>query len=145
MNRLVFSPGVLRMLDVRMDAAHGTPTIWEKLGALFGAGGANQAATLAGDQRDLTQAEQDVLTLFQPVLHTIEATGLSDLSTFLSTVLGGAASVTSVAGAVSLVKSAIANEGGTIASQAAALGETSLTTLVSAALASLGKVDLPAA
>jgi hypothetical protein len=139
------SPGVRRMLSLRMDAAHGTPTIWEKLSAAFGGGGANRASILAGEQRDFTQAEQDLVSIFQPVLHTLESTALTDLRAILNKVLSGAASLTSVAGAVSLVKTAITSEGGVVVQQAQQLGQTSLTTLVSAELAALGHVNLPAA
>lgn len=141
------SPAVLAYGAIRMDAAHGTPTLWEKIGALFGADGANQSAVLAGDQRDLSQAEQDLLGIFQPILHTLESESLSDLTDLTKTVLTGAegGQVTTVAGAVALVKTAVQAEGGTVAQQVETLGETSLTTLVSAVLASLGKVSLPAA
>ena len=35
-----------------MPAADGTPTIWEKIGAVFNLEGAENATILAGDQRD---------------------------------------------------------------------------------------------
>jgi hypothetical protein len=141
--RYIPSAGVLSMLSLRMDAAHGVPTVWEKLAALFGGDGANNASVLAGDQRDLTTAETDLLGLFQPLLHTVESTGLTDLSAVIQKVLTGASGITSVSTAVALVTTAIEGEVPTIQQQAAAIGKTSLTTLVSAALASLGHLDLP--
>ena len=144
MTRLVLSPAVLAMMSLRMDAAHGTPTIWEKIGALFGAGGADQAATLAGDQRDLSQAEQDVVSLLQPLLHSFEGTALADLTSFVKATLA-ASTASTVSGAVAEVNAAAKAEAGTVLSQVEQLGQTSLVTLVSAALAALGKVNLPAA
>ena len=146
-----YSPGVLRLAGLRMDASVGTPTIWQKiavalgLGASIGMTPAEIASTQAGDNADVTEAEKNLLGLFQPILHSAESTGLADLQALLTTVLTGAesGSITSVASAVALVKSALATEAGAAAAQAEQIGETSLTTLVSAALASLGKTALP--
>jgi hypothetical protein len=146
------SPGVLNLRSLRMDASVGTPTIWQKIAARLGFGAAigmtpaEITSTLNGDNADVTKAETDLLTLFGPLLHSAEQTGLADLQALLTTVLTGAesGSITSVAGAVTLVKTALATEGGAAAAQAEQIGETSLTTLVSAALSSLGKVSLPA-
>jgi hypothetical protein len=126
-----------------MPAADGTPTIWEKIGAVFNLEGAENATILAGDQRDLTQAEQDVLALFKPILSSAESTGLSDLTSMLQGILTLVPGVSTVSGAVQIVTSVLAGEAGPLAAQAKALGQTSLTTLVSAALAALGKVNLP--
>ncbi len=137
------SPAVQNALRFRMDAAHGEPTVWEKVSAWFGGGGANRAATLAGEQRDFSAAEQEFLTIFQPVLHTVESVGITDLSAFLKTVLSAAPSITSISGAVDIVKAALETAVGSIKTQATSLGQTSLITLVSAILAALGHVNLP--
>lgn len=142
------SPVVVAMLSLRMDAAHGTPTIFEKIGALLGLGGTDQAATLAGDEHDLSTVETDFLNTFlQPLLHTVESDGLTDLSALVTTTLASAAGgqVPSVAAAVDLVKTAVTAQGGSLLQQIEKLGETSLVTLVSAGLASLGHTALPAA
>ena len=131
-----------------MPASQGTPTVWEKLAVAFGFGASagltpdQITAVQAGDQRDLTTAEKDVLALFQPILNTAEQTGLGDLTTFLSAI-AGIGSVTSVSQAANIVNAALAAEAGTLEKQAIALGQTSLTTLISAALAAVGKVNLP--
>jgi hypothetical protein len=128
-----------------MPASQGTPTIWEKIGAVFNLDGAQNAAILAGDQRDLSKAEQDVLAIFQPILNSAEGTGLSDLVSMLQGILTLVPGVSTVSGAVQIVTSVLQGEAGPLAAQAKALGQTSLTTLVSAALAALGKVNLPIA
>ncbi|MGH8335973.1 MAG: hypothetical protein ACRETL_03940 [Gammaproteobacteria bacterium] len=133
-----------------MDAAHGTPTVWQKVAVKLGFGKAigmtdqEIADTLAGEQHDVTQGEQVLLGLFAPILHAAEGAGLSDLQTFLTDALKGAASITSVAGGVAFAKSELANEGGTIKTQAEGLGETAFTTFISAILTSIGHVSLPA-
>jgi hypothetical protein len=145
------SPAVRAMLSLRMDAAHGTPTVWQKIvarlgfGAAIGMTPAEIASTLAGDNRDLTQGETDLLSLFANVLHTGEADGLADLQAAATTALSGASGVTSVAAGVALVKTVLTTASASAQSQAATLGETTLTTLVSAILSSLGHTNLPAA
>jgi len=139
------SPGVRRMLALRMDAAHGTPTIWEKLAALTGHGGAHQSDIVAGEQRDLTEAEHELLGLFQPLLHTVESGVLTDLADFTKKVVTGLPQVTSVGQVVSEVKSALAAEGGVLHEQAQQLGETAVTTLTGAVLGALGHINLPVA
>ena len=150
MNRFVPSPGVRRMLALRMDASVGTPTLLQKIAARLGFGAAigmtpaEIASTLAGENADVTKGEQDLLNLFTPILHTGEADGLSDLQAFLTAELS-AGIPTSVASAVSTTKAALATASASAQSQAASLGETAFTTLVSAVLSSLGHTSLPAA
>lgn len=127
-----------------MSEAAGTPTIWEKIGAVFGLDGASNAAVLAGDQRDLSTAEQTILALFKPVLAQAEQEGVADLISLLQGILVLVPGVTSVSGAVGIVSAVLKGEAGPLAAQAEKLGQTALSTLVSAALSSLGKTNLPA-
>lgn len=133
-----------------MPASEGTPTVLEKLAAALGFGAAvgmtpdEIAATQAGDQRDLTKGEQDVVLLFKPILTQAETTGLADLTNIMQTVLTLIPSISSVSSAVGVIQAILKAEAGPLAAQAEALGQTSLTTLVSAVLAGLGKTNLPA-
>lgn len=131
-----------------MPASAGTPTILEKIAAALGFGAAvgltpdEITATQQGDSRDLTTAEQEVVALFQPILGAVEQEGLGDLVQFL-TAVAGLGSVTSVSGAANIVNAALSAEAGVMQKQAISLGQTSITTLISAALAKVGKVNLP--
>ena len=131
-----------------MPASQGTPTIEEKIAVALGFGAQvgltpdEIAATQAGDQRDLSTAEQAIVGLFSPILGAAEQAGLSDLAQFL-TAVAGLSSVTSISGAANIVNAALEAEAGVMQKQAIALGQTSITTLISAALAKVGKVNLP--
>jgi hypothetical protein len=144
------SPAVRAYLSLRMDAAHGTPTIWEKIAAKLGFGAAigmtpdQITATVAGDNADITKGEQDLLGLFQPSLVAVEQAGASDLVSFLKAI-AGLGSVTSVSQAANIVNGALAAEGATLQKQAIAIGQTGVTTLLSAALSAAGKINLPLA
>lgn len=140
---LIYSPAVRAMLSLRMDAAHGTPTIWEKMGALLGLEGKEDAPIIAGEEHDLSAAEEAVLGVLQPLLHGAEGEAMGDITTVIQKVLAGAGSIGSIGSAVSLVESAVKSEEPVLQEQIAALGKTSLTTLVSAVLATLGHTDLP--
>lgn len=132
-----------------MPASQGTPTIEEKAAVALGFGAAvglnptEIAAIQAGEQRDLTKAEQDVFGLFSPILGAAEQTGLGDLANMLTAVLGAIPSITSISGGVSIINAILQAESGPLQKQAIALGQTSLTTLVTAALAKVGKSNLP--
>lgn len=134
-----------------MPASAGTPTILQKIGAALGFGAAlgmtpaEITATQAGDQADLTKAEQTIVGLFAPIFNLAETDGLSDLTAFLQAVLGAVPNITSVSQAVNIVKAAATAENGVLSQQVQTLGQTSLTTLVSAALAAVGKVNVPIA
>lgn len=142
---LYLSPAVVAMLSLRMDAAHGTPTIWEKLEALAGIG-TDHAATLAGEKADFTSSEQAVLVLFRPLLHNAEDFAITDLVTFITKVLASLAQPPStINGAMGIVQTALTSEAGVAEAQAVSIGTTSLTTLVTAALASLGHLNVPVA
>jgi hypothetical protein len=131
-----------------MPASAGTPTVWEKIAAKLGFGAGigmtpdEITTTLAGDNADITKAEQEIVGLFAPILNVAETQGLGDLATFLKAI-AGIGSVSSVSQAANIVNAALAAEAGTLQKQAIALGQTSLTTLISAALAAVGKVNLP--
>lgn len=129
-----------------MPASQGTPTIWEKIGVAFGITSGLTSdevnAIKAGEQKDLTTAEQAVVGLFQPILNVAEQQGLGDLTQFL-TAVAGLSSVTSIGGAANIVNAALAAEGGTMQKQAIALGQTAISTLIGAALTKVGKVNLP--
>jgi len=131
-----------------MSAANGVPTVLEKIAAALGFGASvgltpdQITATQAGDNRDLSVAEQTVVSLFSPILGAAEQAGLADLTQFL-TAVAGLGSVTSVSGAANIVNAALSAEAGVMQKQALSLGQTSVTTLISAALAKVGKVNLP--
>lgn len=145
----LFSPAVNAALAVRMDASVGEPTVLQKIAAKFGFGAEigmtpeEIASTLAGDNADLTKGGQVVLGAFQHILSFAETDGVADLTNVLTTLLTLIPGVSSVAGAVKVVLTVLEAEAGPLQAQATALGQTSLTTLVSAILASLGKVNLP--
>lgn len=122
-----------------MPASQGTPTIWQKIGAIFGQGGTTQAATLAGDERDAATLLADLEGLFGPTVVTLETDGLAAVTAFLKEVLS-VAPITSLSTAISAVKTAATTAGGTLLTQIESLGEQALTTLISAALTALGKV-----
>ena len=152
MIRHLYSPAVRAMLSLRMDITKGTPpSVWQKIavklgfGAAIGLTPAEILAVQTGDNADITQGEQDLLSLFSPILHAAETDGVADLQTALTTALSGAAAVTSVVGGVALAKTALTTASSSAQAQAANLGETAFTTLVSAILSSLGHVSLPAA
>ena len=132
-----------------MPTSAGTPTVWEKLGAALGFGASigmtpdQIAATLAGDQRDLTKGEQELVSIFQPILNQVETQGLADLAVFLKAILGAIPQITSVSHGVSIVNAALQAEGSTLQQQAISIGESGLITLISAALSAVGKVNLP--
>ncbi len=69
--------------------------------------------------------------------------GVGDLATFLKAILGAVPQITSVDHGVSIVNAALQAEGKTLQQQAISLGQSSLITLVSAALSAVGKVNLP--
>lgn len=131
-----------------MPASQGTPTVWEKLAVAFGFGAQagltpdQITATQAGEQRDLTVGEQAIVGLFAPILNVAEQDGLGDLAQFLVAV-AGLSSVTSVSGATNIINAALSAEAGVMQKQALSLGQTSVGTLISAALAKVGKTNLP--
>lgn len=131
-----------------MPASAGTPTVLEKIAAALGFGASvgltpdEITATQAGDQRDLTAGEQVLVGLFSPILGVAEQDGLGDLAQFL-TAVAGLSSVTSVSGATNIVSGALSAEAGVMQKQAIALGQTSVSTLITAALAKVGKTNLP--
>lgn len=132
-----------------MSAAQGTPTIFEKIAVALGLG-ANIGLTpqevtsvQQGEQRDLTSAEQTVFSLAKPILSVGETQGVADLTTMLKTILGAIPNMTSLGGAMSVVNSVLEAEGSTLQKQSVSLGQTSLTTIVTAILAELGHVNLP--
>lgn len=132
-----------------MPASAGTPTVLQKIAAVFGFGAAigmtpdEIAATQAGDARDLTAGEQVVLGLFAPILNAAEGDGVSDLAAFLKALLGALPSVTSVGQAVNIVSAALEAEAGTLQKQAISIGQSGLITLISAGLSAVGKTNLP--
>ena len=97
-----------------MPASQGTPTFFEKIGAVFGLDGANNAAVLAGDQRDLTKGEQAVLSLLQPTLNAIEGDAQGDLANYSRLDLAAVPNITSLSQAVGIVNGALAAENGTL-------------------------------
>jgi hypothetical protein len=131
-----------------MPIAQGTPTIEQKVAVALGFGASigltpeEITAVQTGEQKDLSTAEQTVVGLFSPILGAAEQAGLADLTQFL-TAVAGLGSVTSVSGAANIVNAALSAEAGVMQKQAISLGQTSVTTLISAALAKVGKVNLP--
>jgi hypothetical protein len=131
---IVLSPGVRRMLALRMDAAHGTPTIWQKIAHAFSA----EVAPV------LTEAEAEVVDLFKPILNAAEGQLVASLVAFAKGVLSQLAVATTVEAAAQLVMTALKAEGSALLTLADSLGEMLWQALIALALADLGKVAAPA-
>jgi len=139
----LYSPAVVAMMSLRMDAAHGTPTFVEKAEAVIGVGDPTQrAAILAGIHNDLTKEEQAVASLFQPLINVAKVDVKGDLTDLLKGVLSAVPKITSFKGAMNLVAAALEAESGPIAAQAASLGQTTMLTAVAAALSAVGHLNV---
>lgn len=136
------SPAVLNYLSLRMDAAHGTPTVWEKFAALVDPNFPNRTTILQGEQQDLTKAEQAFASLLAPIVTTVQTEAAQDLVAFI-TAIASLPSVTSVSQAGAILAGALSAEAGVLQKQAIAVGQTILNTLLSAALAAAGKLNVP--
>jgi hypothetical protein len=132
---VVLSPGVRRMLSLRMNAAHGVPTIWEKIADFF----------RTDVEPVFSEAEQEVVALFKPILNAAEGQFVASLVAFAKGVLSQLGSATTVEAAAQLVMAALTREGGALLALAESLGETLWQALIALALADLGKVPAPAA
>lgn len=151
---VVLSPGVRAMLSLRMDITKGgPPSIWQKLiveaglGARFGLTPEQIASVAAGNAHDVSQGEQDIVTLLHPIAVLAENDGLAIVQTELTAGLKAveSGSITSVASGVALAKSIIADGSNELKAQAATLEGTAFTTFVSAILSAIGHVNLPVA
>lgn len=128
-----------------MPASAGTPTIWEKIAALWGGDGAENAAVLAGDKADLAKGVAALQGLFGPVVNEIETDALTDVTGFLKGLAAAAPTFTSLSQAVNYVKGSAAALGGPVGQQVGSLSQSALITLVSAALVAVGKLNVPVA
>jgi long-subunit acyl-CoA synthetase (AMP-forming) len=133
--RAPLSPGVRRMLSLRMNAAHGVPTVWEKIADWF----------QSRAEPALTAAERALLALFKPILAAGEAELTADLVSFAKGVLTQLETASTLEAAAQLVMKALEAEGGDLLALARSLGAEVWQALIALALADLGKAGPPAA
>ncbi|HEX4096455.1 MAG TPA: hypothetical protein VHX64_06985 [Caulobacteraceae bacterium] len=128
-----------------MDLTDGKPNLFEKIGALFGLEGSSNAAVLAGDERDLSTAEKDLLAFAGPILSqdasAIEDSLLTAVKGFLPT-LG---TITSVPAAAAATKAFITTQGGALLAQVESMAEAVWQAFVALAIHAVGLVVPPAA
>lgn len=136
------SQAVQNYMGIRMDAAHGTPTIVEKFLALVDPAYPNRAAILQGEVQDLDKAGQALSALLAPVAKVVQTQGINDLVIFIQAI-AGLGSVTSLSQAANILSGALSAEAGILQKQAIAAGQTTVNTLLSAALAAAGKLNVP--
>jgi len=134
-NRALLSAGVRRMLSLRMDSAHGVPTVWEKIAAWF----------QSRAEPALSEAERTLIALFKPILTAGEAELTADLVSFAKGVLTQLESTTTLDAAAQLVMKALEAEGGDLLAFARSLGGEIWRALVALALADLAAVAAPPA
>jgi hypothetical protein len=129
------SAGVRRMRSLRMDAAHGAPTVWEKIADWF----------QSRAEPALSAAERALIALFKPILTAGEAELTADLVSFAKGVLTQLESATTLEGAAQLVMKALEAEGGDLLALARSLAAEVWQALIALALADLGSAGAPAA
>lgn len=133
-----------------MPAIDGTPTVFDKLRvgfqAITGHNPANptDAATLAGDQRDLHQAVADLEAIFGATVQAVEASAFTDVTKFITGIATAipVGSVTTLGEVVNAVRDSAKAIGGDIHTQVGQIESSALNTLVSAAATAAGHLKL---
>lgn len=129
-----------------MSIAEGTPTVLDQLkagwDALTGKETPTDATVLAGVKADADKALGDIEGLLGPVFSELKSDVAGDLGGFLQGVLTLIPSITSLSGAVNVVKAVASAEVNDVNTQVLALSHGALTTLVSAAAVAVGKTSL---
>jgi hypothetical protein len=141
-NSNMLSPGVRAMRSLRMDAAHGTPTVKEQIEAVLGIGNmtpAIRASILAGLKADVHPVVQAILDVVDPILHIDEQALAADLSAFAIKELTALSSVASVEAAGEVVMAGLKAEGGDLLTFAENMAKALYQAIIALALAKLNK------
>lgn len=146
----LYSPGVRAVLAMRMDAAHGTPNVKEKvavalgLGAQVGLSPELIAQVQAGEARDVSTAETELFNVLSPLLGGEISADETSLVTWAKGFFAELEHPQSIPQAAANAKTALQTEGGVLLAEVVKLGEGAWQALVGLVLVNLGKV-VPAA
>lgn len=141
----LYSPAVRAALSMQMNAAAGTPTLEEKFmvaigeGAAIGLTPALIAQVQAGEARDVTTAEKELLSVLSPLIGSSINQDEADLVTWAKGFFVGLEHPQSIPQAAANAKTALQAEGGVLLQEAEKLAEGAWQALVGLVLTNLGK------